>query len=215
MRSYGEFCALARALDVVGDRWTLLIIRELAARPCRFRDLTAGLPGIAVNLLAERLRLLHAEGVIIHEPATATYQLTDRGKALGPALKALARWGVPLMASDRGPDEDRPHWLALAINAIFEDATVSRAIRIQVLAEADEIEIVAHPDGVAARSGLAISPDAALEGPHHLILGALAGQLPLADAENAGLLITGSRPALRRLLSARRWPASPSPPPSR
>src|SRR5215467_431274 len=92
MRSYGEFCALARALDVVGDRWTLLILRELAARPCRFRDLSEGLPGIAANLLAERLRLLQAEGVITHDRA-ATYRLTDRGKALGPALKALVRWG--------------------------------------------------------------------------------------------------------------------------
>ena len=108
MRSYGQFCALARALDVIGDRWTLLIIRELAARPCRFRDLSEGLPGIAANLLAERLRLLQSEGVITHDQA-ATYRLTDRGKALGPALKALARWGVPLMARGQGLDEHRAH----------------------------------------------------------------------------------------------------------
>jgi len=210
MRSYGEFCALARALDVVGDRWTLLILRELAARPCRFRDLSEGLPGIAANLLAERLRLLQAEGVITHDRA-ATYRLTDRGKALGPALKALVRWGVPLMASGRGQDEHRAHWLALAISAVFEDATVKPAARIQVLTDDGEIEIVAHRDGVEARPGRAISPDAALKGPDELILGVLTSELSLADAENAGLSINGSRPALRRLISSRRWPAAPGP----
>ena len=208
MRSYGEFCALARALDVVGDRWTLLIIRELVSRPCRFRDLSEGLPGVAVNLLTERLRLLQDEGVITHDQATATYRLTDRGRALGPALKALARWGVPLMARGRGLDEHRAHWLALAISAIFEDVTVKPTTRIQVLADDGEIEIVAHRDGVEARLGQAISPDATLRGPHELILGALTGELPLADAGTAGLLINGSRPALRRLISSRRRPAS-------
>jgi len=206
MRSYGEFCALARALDVVGDRWTLLIIRELAARPCRFRDLSEGLPGIA-NLLAERLRLLQDEGVITHDQA-ATYRLTDRGKALGPALKALARWGVPLMARGRGRDEHRAHWLALAIVAVFEDAAVKPTVRIQVRTDDGEIEIVAHRDGVEARPGRAISPDATLKGPDELILGALTGDLSLADAENAGLSVTGSQPALRRLISSRRRPAA-------
>jgi len=208
MRSYGEFCALARALDVVGDRWTLLIIRELAARPCRFRDLSEGLPGIAANLLAERLRLLQDEGVITHDQA-ATYRLTDRGKALGPALKALARWGVPLMARGRGRDEHRAHWLALAIVAVFEDAAVKPTVRIQVLADDGEIEIVAHRDGIEARPGRAISPDAMLKGPDELILGVLTGELSLADAEKAGLVVTGSQPALRRLLSSRPRPAAP------
>ena len=208
MRSYGEFCALARALDVVGDRWTLLIIRELAARPCRFRDLSEGLPGIAANLLAERLRLLQAEGVITHGQA-ATYRLTDRGKALGPALKALARWGVPLMARGRGQDEHRAHWLALAIGAVFEDAAVKPTVRIQVLTDGGEIEIVAHRDGIEAHPGRTISPDATLEGPDELILGALTGELALADAEKAGLVVTGSQPALRRLLSSRHRPAAP------
>ena len=207
MRSYGEFCALARALDVVGDRWTLLIIRELAARPCRFRDLSEGLPGIAANLLAERLHLLQAEGVITHDQA-ATYRLTDRGKALGPALKALARWGVPLMARGRGRDEHRAHWLALAIGAVFEDATAKPTARIQVLTDDGEIEIVAHRDGVEARPGRAISPDATLKGPDELILGALTGEISIADAEKAGLEVNGSHPALRRLISARRRPAA-------
>ena len=203
MRSYGQFCALARALDVVGDRWTLLIIRELAARPCRFRDLTDGLPGIAPNLLADRLRLLAAEGVVAHD-ATATYRLTERGRGLGSALKALVRWGIPLMARGQGSDESRAHWLALAISALFEDATLDPPVRVQILTGTGEIEIVAHHHAVETRLGHVLSPDASLEGPHELILGALAGDISLAAAEESGLAISGSMPALHRLIMARR-----------
>lgn len=202
MRSYAQFCALARALDVVGDRWTLLIVRELAARPCRFRDLTDGLPGIAANLLADRLRLLTAEDVITHDDATATYRLTDRGKGLGAALKALVRWGVPLMARGRDGDECRAHWLALAISAVFEGATLSQPVRVQILAGPDEIEIVAHRQAIETRPGRLLAPDATLNGPHELILATLAGQLTLAAAEENGLAISGSRHALHRLLAA-------------
>ena len=204
MRSYGQFCALARALDVVGDRWTLLIVRELAARPCRFRDLTDGLPGIAPNLLADRLRLLAAEGVVAHDDANATYQLTERGKGLGSALKALVRWGIPLMARGQGSDESRAHWLALAISALFEDATLDPPVRVQILTGTGEIEIVAHHHAVETRLGHVLSPDASLEGPHELILGALAGDISLPAAEESGLAISGSRPALDRLIAARR-----------
>ena len=203
MRSYGQFCALARALDVVGDRWTLLIIRELAARPCRFRDLTDGLPGIAPNLLADRLRLLAAEGVVAHD-ATATYQLTERGRGLGSALKALVRWGIPLMARGQGSDESRAHWLALAISALFEDATLDPPVRVQILTGTGEIEIVAHHHAVETRLGHVLSPDASHEGPHELVLGALAGDISLAAAEESGLAISGSMPALHRLIMARR-----------
>jgi DNA-binding HxlR family transcriptional regulator len=204
VRSYGQFCALARALDVVGDRWTLLIVRELAARPCRFRDLTDGLPGIAANLLTDRLRLLTAEGVIAHDDATATYQLTDRGKGLGGALQALARWGVPLMARGQGGDESRAHWLALAITAIFEETALNPPVRVQILTGTGEIEIVAHRHAIETRLGRVLSPDATLEGPHELILGTLAGEISLPAAEEAGLAVSGSRPALHRLMAARR-----------
>jgi DNA-binding HxlR family transcriptional regulator len=204
MRSYGQFCSLARALDVVGDRWTLLIVRELAARPCRFRDLTDGLPGIAANLLTDRLRLLTAEGVIAHDDATATYQLTDRGKGLGGALKALVRWGIPLMARGQGGDESRTHWLALAISAIFENTALNPPVRVQILTGTDGIEIVAQHHAIETRLGHVLSPDASLQGPHELILGTLAGEISLAAAEEAGLAVGGSRPALRRLIAARR-----------
>jgi DNA-binding HxlR family transcriptional regulator len=204
VRSYGQFCALARALDVVGDRWTLLIARELAGGPCRFRDLTDGLPGIAPNLLSGRLRLMTAEGIIAHDDATATYQLTDRGRDLGDALKALVRWGIPLMARGRGSDQSRAHWLALAISALFEGTTLNPPVRVQILSGTDEIEIAAHRHAVEIRAGHALSPDATLQGPHELILGTLGGEISLAAAAKGGLAISGSKPALHRLIESRR-----------
>src|SRR5437867_11172839 len=102
MRSYEQFCALARALDLIGDRWTLLIVRELLLRErCRYTDLRQGLPGIATNLLADRLRELEKAGLISREDApppiaTTLFQLTSRGKALEAVVHQIGRWGGPL-----------------------------------------------------------------------------------------------------------------------
>ena len=93
MRSYGQYCSIAKALDVVGDRWTLLIIRELLIRgACRYTDLKDGLPGIATNLLADRLRELESAGLIRREEApppvaTTLFHLTEAGAALLPVVE--------------------------------------------------------------------------------------------------------------------------------
>src|SRR6266542_3441432 len=98
MRSYGQYCSIARALDIVGDRWTLLIVRELLLQgPCRFTDLKNGLPGVAANLLSTRLKELEAAGLITREDApppvaTVLYTLSETGLALEPVLKALGLW---------------------------------------------------------------------------------------------------------------------------
>ena len=118
MRSYGQFCALARSLDVVGDRWTLLIVRELLLRPCRYTDLRDGLPGIATNLLADRLRGLERAGVVQRESAPPPvardlFSLTARGAALEPVLLELGRWGGPLLGDPKKGEAFREHWLKL------------------------------------------------------------------------------------------------------
>src|SRR3979409_2476971 len=101
MRSYGQYCSVAKALDVIGARWTLLIVRELELRgACRYTDLRNGLPGIATNLLADRLRELEHAGVVAREDApppvaTALFRLTPRGAQLRPVLESLVRWGMP------------------------------------------------------------------------------------------------------------------------
>src|SRR6058998_252907 len=127
MRSYGQYCSVAKALDVIGNRWSLLIIRELLLQgPCRYTDLRNGLPGIATNLLAERLRELEAAGVIAREEApppiaTTLFRLTPRGEQLRPVLDELTRWGVPLMAEQDPDDAVRSHWLAAALELVLTD----------------------------------------------------------------------------------------------
>jgi DNA-binding HxlR family transcriptional regulator len=101
-RSYHQYCGLAMALDVVAERWALLIVRDLAPGPRRFNDLFAGLPGIATDMLAERLRSLEAAGAItqrqLRDPVPANvYELTNRGRELADIMGSLAVWGLPML----------------------------------------------------------------------------------------------------------------------
>src|SRR5215475_3173761 len=118
MRSYGQYCSVAKALDVVGDRWTLLIVRELLARGAvRYTDLRSGLPGIATNLLSDRLRELESAGLVHREEApppvaTTLFRLTEAGEDLRPVLAALGVWGLRLMGLPEPTDQYRAHWIA-------------------------------------------------------------------------------------------------------
>src|SRR5262245_27818300 len=111
MRTYGDRCGIARALDAVGDRWALLVVRELLLGPKRFTDLRAGLPRVSPDVLAQRLRELEASGVLRRDSlpppaASQIYELTDRGRELKPVILALGRWGSGEPANDGplGPD---------------------------------------------------------------------------------------------------------------
>ena len=131
MKSYGEFCSLSRALDVVGDRWTMLVVRELLVGPSRYSDLHKALPGIATNLLASRLRALEEAGVVAATDAPApvsarVYSLTEWGRGLQRPLVELARWGVPLMSAGTGEDHSRGRWLVFAIMALFPEPAATQ-----------------------------------------------------------------------------------------
>lgn len=108
---YGRFCPLARALDVVGDRWTLVIVQELMKRPSRYGELARRLPGISTTVLADRLRRLEAAGVAERQLAAAgagvTYHVTERGLGLNEALDALRRWGVKFLSDPSADGADR------------------------------------------------------------------------------------------------------------
>ncbi|NEB80555.1 helix-turn-helix transcriptional regulator, partial [Streptomyces sp. SID14478] len=119
-RSYDQYCAAARALDAVGDRWTLLIVRELLAGPRRYTDLHADLPGVSTDMLATRLKDMERDGLAtrrkLSAPASAyVYELTPRGQQLLPVLQALGEWGAPELARRRPTDAVRAHWLALPV----------------------------------------------------------------------------------------------------
>ena len=128
-RGYGQYCAVASALDVVGERWTLLIVRDLFLGPKRYTDLRAGLPGIATDLLTARLRTLEGAGLVqrrtLPKPAPATvYELTDRGRLLGPALGALARVGFAFLDEPGEGTHMPPERLVLALRAAFDAGAV-------------------------------------------------------------------------------------------
>jgi DNA-binding HxlR family transcriptional regulator len=124
-RRHGQYCSLARALDVVGDRWTLLIVRELSLGPRRFTDLVEGLPGISRNLLTQRLRELEREAVVERDQlpppaARQVYALTPDGRELAAAMLPLASWGVRRLGTRRRGEAYRPHWAAVAMAGFAE-----------------------------------------------------------------------------------------------
>ncbi|MGX5211658.1 winged helix-turn-helix transcriptional regulator [Streptomyces violaceus] len=119
-RSYDQYCSAARALDLVGDRWTLLIVRELLAGPRRYTDLHADLPGVSTDVLASRLRDMERDGLATRRRlpppgAASVYELTDRGRELLPVLQALGAWGQAELGERRPTDAVRAHWFALPL----------------------------------------------------------------------------------------------------
>jgi DNA-binding HxlR family transcriptional regulator len=206
VRSYRQYCAIARALDVVGDRWSLLIVRELLFRgACRYTDLLHGLPGIATNLLGERLRALEQAGVVSREEApppiaTTLYQLTERGQALRPLIVELARWGVPLMADPADEDAFRSYWLAYPMTLYFgEHSGDGSHISIEARIGDEQMTIETHDGTLRTRRGAAEDPDLVLVGSPQLIVGTLTGKLRLEDAQARGLTYEGDPATLARL----------------
>jgi len=206
MRSYGQYCALAKALDVVGDRWTLLVVRELLLRgPCRYTDLRHGLPGIATNLLVDRLRQLEHAGVVSREDApppvaTGLFRLTSRGEQLEPVLHQLGRWGGPLLRERARDDAFRTHWLGLPARLHLKDHAPDRPPVAIELRTGDEPLVIETLEGtVRTRSGSAPNADAVLTGTPRLIVGVLTGKIDLAAARKAGLKYKGDPETLRRV----------------
>ncbi|MFI6866311.1 winged helix-turn-helix transcriptional regulator [Nocardia sp. NPDC050406] len=207
MRSYGQYCGLARSLEVVGDRWNLLIVRQLLIGPARYRDLMDGLPGIATNLLADRLRDLESSGVLerrLGPGGAVEYALTPWGSALRQPIESLIRWSTPLMA--RGPEGDvfRPEWLALALPALL--ATRAKVRRVATVG----LEIGGPPLQLrATRSGFEVTPhdgrdlDATLRADPAYILGLAAGAFTLGDARTFGLIeVEGDESIVRTVFAA-------------
>jgi DNA-binding HxlR family transcriptional regulator len=119
-RRYHQYCPVARALDVVGERWTLLIVRELLLGPRRFTDLADGLPGIGASVLTARLTDLDQSGLIAKRTlpppaASVVYELTDKARGLAPVLAALAGWGMNLLGQPRTDDRVRARWIVLGL----------------------------------------------------------------------------------------------------
>ena len=206
MRSYGQYCSVAKALDVVGDRWTLLIMRELILQgPCRYTDLKGALPGIATNLLAERLRQLEAAGLIWREDAappvaTTLFHLTAAGAELEPILAALGAWGIRYMADPADRDEFRSHWFAFPVSLFLHDRDPDGppvAIELRTTGRHAVIEV--SGGSVRTRLGTTPAPDLVLRGTPQVILGLISAHLTPSQAQEAGLEVEGDAGVLARL----------------
>jgi DNA-binding HxlR family transcriptional regulator len=208
MRSYGQYSGLAKTLDIIGDRWTLLIVRELLVRPCRYSDLQQCLPGIATNLLANRVREMEEAGILTREEApspiaTTLFRLTKRGKELEPALLMLDNWGAPLLLKSDGQDAFRAHWLALPLQLHLSDQHPRRPpIAIELRTGDGTLTIETVDGSIQTRIGAVPNPDAVLTGTPQLIMGVLVGKRDLDEARAAGLQFEGDRSALRRVQSS-------------
>ncbi|MHB1928663.1 MAG: winged helix-turn-helix transcriptional regulator [Acidimicrobiales bacterium] len=200
MKSYGQYCALARGLDVVGERWSLLIVRELMGGPRRYGELVEGLPGIATNLLAERLR--HLVGAdVIERQGDGRYALTPWGEGLREPLYALARWSAPVaMTNPAGDDAFHAAWLAHPVAVMFEGVDPRRpALTIEVRIGDEAMTIESRDGKVTLRPGHPPSPDIVLDGPPDAILGLLAGRLDPGAAAKSGVSIIGNARLVVRL----------------
>ncbi len=204
-RSYGDPCGIARALDAVGERWALLVVRELVLGPKRFTDLRAGLPGASPNVLSQRLRELEAAGIVqrrkLAPPAAVwVYELTERGHQLEPVLTELARWGsrTPAMRSaPLGVDA-----LLFALRTTF-DASAARATSVTCgLRIAEEEYRLEVADGRLHMTRGAAEPADAIIACDPAILRELAfGRRRLSDALREGdAAVQGDRQAAARFL---------------
>lgn len=206
-RSYDQHCTVARALDVVGERWTLLLVRELLTGPKRFKDLLGGLPGIGTNLLAARLKALEGHGVVrratLPPPAgSGVYELTKMGRSLEPAVVALSRWGSRLVEGPRDGDECRPSWVVMALRSLFEPGATGglrETYELRIDGEAFYLRV----DGgeVQARQGTAEDPDVVVSGDASIFLALTAGRLvPEKALESGEIRIEGGDDARTRCL---------------
>jgi DNA-binding HxlR family transcriptional regulator len=204
MRSYDQYCALALALDVVGDRWTLLIIRELLTGAKRFRDLQDGLPGIATNLLSSRLRMMEERGLIqkqvLPPPAgSSAYGLTSAGEELVAPVHALVRWGGRFMRRRARTQAFRPHWLGVALQAlgVRSDSPAPTLLEIELSEGSLQLEITQN--GLSFLVFGTRPADVRLRGAATTILGLAAGELDWRSAVRNGLEVEGSKAAVSTL----------------
>ena len=204
-RSYDQYCSAARALDVVGDRWTLLIVRELLGGPRRYTDLHADLPGVSTDVLASRLKGMERDGLTTRRrlppPGAAfVYELTGRGRELLPVLQALGAWGVPELGERRPTDAVRAHWFALPLLRALEGEGLVE-VRLE---EGDFHLYVGAEDGPVYGDGSApVEPDARLVLDTETCGAVGRGELSVAEAVRGGRIeVTGEGTLAKALREA-------------
>ena len=204
-RGYGQYCPVARALEFVGERWTLLIVRELLLGPRRFTDLMTGLPGVSANVLAARLRDLEAAELVakrsLPAPAASTvYELTDHARGLAAVVAAMADWGMTLLGQPATTDEIRGAWIVLAL-AVTTPAPRGADATYEFRLDDEVLHVRSHGGHLQPRHGPAANPDAVITmGPKTLAAIATGDLDPNSPQANKLVTTQGDSRAARRLL---------------
>jgi len=200
MKRYDQYCPVAHALELVGERWSLLVVRELLHGPQRYTDLAANMP-IGTNILAARLKDLEACGVVAKRrlpppAASQVYELTPYGHALKPLMRELAIWGLRSLGPPKPDDQLAAGWLESALDVVFAPTAPAGTFEFRISGEVASIV-----DG-DARPGPAESPDVVVEGDvaalYHLFV----------DRSSDGIEVEGDRALLEQLFDGVREPAA-------
>jgi DNA-binding HxlR family transcriptional regulator len=205
-KRYAQYCPVAHALELVGERWALLVVRELLDGPKRYTDLAEGLPGIGTNILAGRLRDLEEAGVIqkrrLPPPAAAkVYELTPYGEELREPLYALGRWGARSLGPPRPDDTLAPGWLVNAVRATCTSGCLPDKV-FELRVDDDAVTARFEGDELVVESGSSPAADTVIETDPATLFSIAAGQLSTNDAIRAKLLkVAGSRKDAERFLS--------------
>ena len=203
---YQQYCGLARALDVVGDRWTLLIVRELIPGPRRYTDLIDGLPGISRPLLTGRLRALEQDGIVARQElpppaARQVYELTPDGRDLAEAIVPLIAWGARRVGDRQPSDSFRARWAAVGMS-IFADRDAARGVSetYQYLVGDSAFHFTVEDGRVRLHDGHAQDPAISVTTDEETWADIVSGKVTVADAAASGALRTDGDPeAVRRL----------------
>ena len=203
---YQQYCGLARALDLVGDRWTLLIVRELMPGPRRFTDLLDGVPGVSRNLLTGRLRDLESAGIIAREElpppaARLVYELTDDGRGLAAAIVPLIAWGARHLGDRKPSDTFRARWAALAM-ATFADREAASGVTetYQYLVGDSAFHFRIDDGSIQVLDGRAEDPAVTLTTDEETWVAIVSGENTASSAAAAGAVeLEGDRDAAKRL----------------
>ena len=216
---YGQFCGLARAAEIVGQRWTLLILRDLSVGPQRYSDLVSGLPGIPTNTLASRLKELEEEGIVERMAPSrgeraVVYRLTPRGEELGPAMDALSRWGAGGMRTPRDGEIVTTASIASALKVAAGDGVVPKEWDTAYTVRVGEVvtHLIMRDGIITVGPGAAEAPDLVITaGPQ--IRDLLAGELDADTAIATGAVqLEGDASLFARFADTLHVPYSPNVP---
>lgn len=217
-RAYKQTCNVARTLDLLGERWSLLIVRELLIGPRRFGDLADSLPGIGTNLLTARLKYLSDEGLLTRRrlppPASVTvYELTEAGAALEPVLLELVRWGIRHRKPASAKAFYRPTWLVLAMRSVFRPER-ARGVRLRCEFRVGEHVFHAVVDHGRLTTGLGPvdRPDVVVTTQPRIFRRFEAGERPEVLAKTGKWTVSGERQALERFARLFGLPEDDPPP---